>query len=120
MKHRARRNEKTTMSWMGLIFLFIVMLLCFFPLRNWIVERTQAARLQEAELGVSLSNLHETESGLRQEISLVGGKDYVESLARSEYGYLMPGELRFEFSNPEELATYSAKELAILQAETGQ
>ena len=47
-------------------------------------------------------------------LNLVGTDSYIISSARENYAFLKEGEIRFEFSNPGALYTYSEEELRIL------
>ena len=40
---------------------------------------------------------------MRQELALKDTDSYIMEKARTLYGYLMPGEIRFEVSNPDSL-----------------
>lgn len=55
-------------------------------------------------------------SALQQEIAIKDTDSYIMEKARSLYGYLMPGEIRFVVVNPDSL--YDAPEDAVVAQET--
>ena len=58
----------------------------------------------------------ETEkSDMQQELAIKDTDSYIRDMARTRYGYLMPGEIRFKVVNPEVL--YDAPEEAVAQPE---
>ena len=63
---------------------------------------------------VLLAELQEEEKDLINQLNLVGTDSYIISSARENYAFLKEGEIRFEFSNPGALYTYSEEELRIL------
>lgn len=48
-------------------------------------------------------NLESEQSQMRQELAMKDTDSYIMEKARTLYGYLMPGEIRFEVSNPDSL-----------------
>ena len=108
----------TNMRWGKLIFLCVVLLVAFFIGQNKIQQRIAELSREEVALRIELSNLREEEAEINRQISMVGTDVYVINVARSdEYNYLKPGELRFEFVNPQALADYTAAERQILEYE---
>lgn len=55
------------------------------------------------------------QSELRAEIAIQDTDAYIIDMARSQYGYLMPGEIRFVVTNPDSL--YDAPQASIVEAE---
>lgn len=51
-------------------------------------------------------NLEKKESTLRETLDAMGTDAFIESLARSLYGYMKADEIRFVITNPEELYGY--------------
>jgi len=74
--------------------------------RESLNQRESAQRLQ-------LSRLETEKAALEKEIGLAGTDPYIENVARTQYGFLKPGEIRFEITNPE--ALYSQSEKVSLQ-----
>ncbi len=61
--------------------------------------------------------LESEKSGLEQEINRKDQDSYIISVARHDYGYLLPGEIRFEVTNINDL--YAVHEV-IVSGEDGQ
>ena len=72
---------------------------------------------QEEALRLALAELQEEEKDLKNQLSIVGTEDYIVSSAMENYSYVKKDNIRFEFSNPEALYTYSEEELRILVVE---
>lgn len=64
---------------------------------------------QESAARVTLSRLETERAALEREIALAGTDAYIENLARTQYGFLKPGEIRFEITNPEVLYETAGK-----------
>ncbi len=58
---------------------------------------------QESQGRIRLSAVQDEQYKLQSELSIVGTDAYIENQARTRYGYLKPGELRFVITNPEAL-----------------
>ena len=69
---------------------------------------------QEAALQEALAALQNEEKDLRTQLEIVGTDDFVISSARENYSFVSRNDIRFEFSNPEALYTYTEEELRIL------
>lgn len=54
-------------------------------------------------------------SDMQQELAIKDTDSYIREMARTQYGYLMPGEIYFKVVNPEVL--YDAPETAVAEAE---
>ena len=76
-------------------------------------DLSRKAEQQEA-LSLALADLQEEEKDLKNQLSIVGTEDYIVSSAMENYSYVKKDDIRFEFSNPEALYTYSEEELRIL------
>ena len=66
------------------------------------------------EADAALTRLEDENRELTDQLSIVGTKDYIVSSAMENYSYVKKDDIRFEFSNPEALYTYSEEELRIL------
>ena len=64
----------------------------------------QMAKL-ESQYRIQLSEIQNEKLKLEAELSVAGTDAYIENQARTRYGYLKPGELRFVITNPEALYT---------------
>lgn len=69
---------------------------------------------QEAALQEALAALQNEEKDLQNQLEIVGTDDFVISSARENYSFVSRNDIRFEFSNPEALYTYTEEELRIL------
>ncbi len=67
-----------------------------------------------------LSELQEEQKDLKAQLSIVGTEDYIVSSALENYSYVRKDDIRFEFTNPGALYTYTEKELEILVDEMGE
>ena len=75
---------------------------------------------QENALKLTLTRLQEEEKDLKNQLSIVGTEDYIVTSARENYSYVSANDIRFQFSNPEALYTYTAEELKILVDEMAE
>ena len=78
-----------------------VTLVCLNNLNDDIVyleDMTRKTRLEQIALEAE-------KSALQQELSIKDTDAYIMSTARSLYGYLMPGEIRFQVTNIDDLYT---------------
>ena len=105
------------LSWGLVIFACAVLIFVMLSYRNWVEEETARLRGDEASLTVELSRRRAESEELRLSISRAGTDADIEEKARSEYGYMKEGELRFEFTNPELLDVYTEDEMNIYQRE---
>ena len=103
-----------TMTIRGFIVILALILAVFLCLH--LIMRGDLSRKaeQEAALRQALSELQSEEKDLRNQLEIVGTEDYIVSSARENYSYLNKDDIRFEFSNPEALYTYTEQELRIL------
>ena len=69
---------------------------------------------REANLQYTLSRKEETQLSLAQQVENIGSKSYIESHARTDYGYLKEGEIRFEVVNAEVLDNYTEEEWQVI------
>ena len=88
-------------------FTFVVLLLMLAIIGILAVEQ------QKSDIAVLTETAKETQlkqievqserSELQQELAIAGTSDYIADKARTLYGYLLPGEIRFKVTNPEAL-----------------
>ena len=103
-----------TMTVKGFLVILSVILAIFLCL-HLIMKGDLSRKAEEEEaLQLALAELKEEEKDLRNQLSIVGTDSYIVSSARENYSFLKKDEIRFEFSNPEALYTYSEEELRIL------
>jgi cell division protein FtsB len=68
-------------------------------------QKNDIAMLQDTAKETRLKQVEvESErSALQYELSIADTPDYIAEKARTLYGYLLPGEIRFKVTNPEAL-----------------
>ena len=100
-----------TMTVKGFLVILSVILAVFLCL-HLIMKGDLSRKAEEEEaLQLALAQLKEEEKDLKNQLSIVGTEEYIVSSARENYSFLKKDEIRFEFSNPEALYTYSEEEL---------
>ena len=102
-----------TMTVKGFLVILSVILAVFLCL-HLIMRGDLSRKAEEEALQLALAELQEEEKDLKNQLNLVGTDSYIISSARENYAFLKEGEIRFEFSNPEALYSYSEEELRIL------
>ena len=103
-----------TMTVKGFLVILSVILAVFLCL-HLIMKGDLSRKAEEEEaLQLALAQLKEEEKDLKNQLSIVGTEEYIVSSARENFSFLKKDEIRFEFSNPEALYTYSEEELRIL------
>ena len=88
-----------------LAFFLICVLLVFFYFKA--VERMDqqldTMKQEAAQYQQLLDKVKAEKKEVELEIAQAGTDAYIENIARTEYGFLKPGEIRFEITNPEVL-----------------
>ncbi len=102
------RERKTTtpsryVSFLWLLAVLLVFVVSYFFISNKINKKLIAMARQESEYQVRILELAKEEKNLLEQISLSQTDAFIENEARTKYGYLKPGEMRFEILNPEAL-----------------
>lgn len=95
----------------------IAVILIYWIASNRIASQKALLIQQENTQRVVLSRLETERAALQNEIALSGTDAYIENLARTQYGFLKPGEIRFEITNPESL--FSGAEQAVIAVTEG-
>ena len=103
-----------TMTVKGFIVILSLILAVFLTFHLLMKGDLSRKAEQEEELAQALAKLQEEEKDLKNQLSIVGTEDYIVSSAMENYSYVKKDDIRFEFSNPEALYTYSEEELRIL------
>ncbi len=104
----------------GFLLILGIMLAAFLTFYLVLSNQLNQKREQENAMRVSLTRLEETNTELKNQLSLVGTEDYIVSSAMTNYAYMNKNDLRFEFSNPEALYAYTEEELKILMDEIAE
>ncbi len=109
--------ERKVFRWKPLLLLLAVLLVVFYVIMA-------QSRQQLAELSTESNMLQQTHADLDQDnktlrktLEYVATDAYVEEVARSEFGYLRDGEIRFRFSSIDVLRGYTAQEYQLLTEE---
>ena len=105
------QRTMTVKGFIVILSLILAVFLTFHLLMKGDLSRK--AELEE-ELAQALAMLQVEEKDLKYQLNIVGTEDYIVSSAMENYSYVKKDNIRFEFSNPEALYTYSEEELRIL------
>ena len=103
-----------TMTVKGFIIILSLILAVFLFLHLLMKGDLSRKAEQEETLRAALAELQEEEKDLKNQLSIVGTEDYIVSSAMENFSYVKKDDIRFEFSNPEALYSYSEEELRIL------
>ena len=106
---------QNTMRWGKIVLCCALALTLFLVWNGRLKEERQRLLEEETTLRINLAGVTAQGNSLDEQIARVGTNSYVESRARQDYQYIKPGELRFEFVNPEELYAYTEEEARIRQ-----
>lgn len=80
-------------------------------------QNLEAIEAQEEASYRELLLAQDVITDLNLQLKQVGSNSYIENAARQHYDYLMPGELRFEISNPGRLDGYTEEEFQMRMEE---
>ena len=105
---------RRTMTVKGFIVILSLILAVFLFLHLLMRGDLSRKAEQEEALRETLSELQEEEKDMKNQLNIVGTEDYIVSSAMENYSYVKKDDIRFEFSNPEALYSYSEEELRIL------
>ena len=105
------RKSMTIKGFIVIMTLILAVFLCLHLLMKG--DLTRKAE-QESVLRQALAKLQEEEKDLKNQLSIVGTEDYIVSSARENYSYVGREDIRFQYSNPEALYTYTEEELRTL------
>ncbi len=98
MKQPRRRMRYLT------LFVLLAVIGVAFSVGNHKIQATmQNLAKEEDQSRLELAALKNEKQDLETELSAAGTDAYIENQARTRYGYLKPGELRFVITNPEAL-----------------
>ena len=103
-----------TMTIKGFTVLLALVLAVFLGLHLTMKGDLTRKAEQENALKLALTRLQEEEKDLKNQLSIVGTEDYIVSSARENFSYVNRDDIRFEYSNPEALYTYTEEELRVL------
>ena len=85
-------------------FLVCGLLVYFFFLgQDTMNQKKQTLQDERSQYQSLLNQAKKEKQDVELEISQAGTDAYIENKARTQYGFLKPGEIRFEITNPEVL-----------------
>lgn len=96
-----KQPKRVSFGWLFITFAAVFAL--YLIASNNIASQKQLLIAQESSHRIALSRLETERAALEKEIALADTDAYIENLARTQYGFLKPGEIRFEITNPEAL-----------------
>ena len=86
------------------VLALLLVIIAVFSAVNMRLNRNIASLQGMVDEGSYLVALKQKElSELSKQVQLASTDDYIANLARTQYGYLSPGEIRFVVTNPEAL-----------------
>jgi cell division protein FtsB len=88
---------------MTLFVVLAVVGIAFFATNRGIFATSQETDKKISEARITLNSTQKEKLNLEAELSVADTDAYIENEARTRYGYLKPGELRFVITNPEAL-----------------
>lgn len=100
--------------WKGVIVVAGFFLVVFLVLLVGVTNSRNAMEAEYAERQATIVVMEREVAALRSELERVGTDGYVENEARTRYGYVRNGEIRFEFADPDKLGNYTEEEWAII------
>ena len=111
--------KRVQIRWIAIISAAVLMV-TLFAFGMWRNDQDLKRAMSEEEARqYELTNLQAELDSLKVRYREVDKNDssYIESRARAELGYLKPGEIRFQVTNPDLLDSYSDEEWQIRLAE---
>ncbi len=90
-------------SWPVLLAVLTVIGILFAVKNGSIRDSIAQMSKEESQSRVQLSSEQRVTMNLESELAMSGTDEYIENQARTRFGYLKPGELRFVITNPEAL-----------------
>lgn len=105
MNKAAAKTKKAPkyVSFLWLVCILLFILIGYFFVSNKINTRLVALIRQESEYRTRILELEKEKKDLEESILLSQTDAFIENEARTKYGYLKPGEIRFEILNPDAL-----------------
>jgi len=108
---------RKVITWRGMVVISAVFLLAFGCVMYGSLSSRSAMEAQYAKQQETIVQMQQEVSELKSELARVGTDGYVENEARERYDYIMDGEMRFEFSDPDKLENYTEEEWQIIMDE---
>lgn len=100
-------------SW-PLLLVALAVIGFLFALKNGGIRASiEQINKDESQSRLQLSSEQRVQMSLEAELAMADTDEYIENQARTRFGYLKPGELRFVITNPE--ALYGGEETPVLE-----
>ena len=97
------------------LFPVIVLITCIIAVTMVINRQLDSSIVELRDLAADVRleqiDLESEKSGLEQEINRKDQDSYIIQIARREYGYMLPGEIRFQVTNIDDL--YAVHEVIV-------
>ena len=108
------------MNMKGFILILAMILLAF--LAGHLVLKGDLTRKadQERALREALAILEEENRDLQNQLEIVDTEGYIVASARDDYSFVHTNDIRFEYTNPEALYSYTKEELQVMVEEMGE
>ena len=106
-----------SMSFKGLALIAAGILVVFLALHAVLSRRRNERSEQENLLRVKQARLEEENKSLNAQLNVVDTEEYIMTSAVRDYAYVKRDAIRFEFTNPDALNTYTEQEWEILTDE---
>lgn len=97
------KQPRRRMGYLTLLVLLAAVGIAFAVGNHKIQGTVQKLAKEEDQSRLELAALKNEKQDLETELSAAGTDAYIENQARTRFGYLKPGELRFVITNPETL-----------------
>ena len=100
---QTKQPKQRRISYLAFFLACGLLLYFFFLGRDTIQQQKQALLEERSQYQSMLNQVKKEKQDVELEISQAGTDAYIENKARTQYGFLKPGEIRFEITNPEVL-----------------
>ena len=112
-KKNVASNKYVSLLWLVFVMFCILIAYMFFS-NKMNYQLTQLAR-EENSLRVRVFELEKEAKDLEEKLRLSQTNAFIENEARTRYGYLKPGEVRFVIANPEALYDKGIADVSIIE-----
>lgn len=100
---KKQKNASKYVSILWLLCMLLLIAIAYALISNHLSKQVIALARQEDSLRIRIMELEKEEKNLRDKVDLSKSDSFIENEARTRYGYLKPGEIRFVITNPEAL-----------------
>ncbi len=110
----SQRLRELRIPWLYVGILTAVILAVFVFALQQNSARLQQMLQTEAEMQEAVSLREQQVLEIQRDLNSVGTMGYIEVHARSDHGYLKPGEIRFKIANEDILNGYTEEEMQFI------